>query len=81
MVINSGRESVAYHVPTPTQDKPTTKQLPVTLLSGFLVRQYTVAERINQATLTIREGMWEDNSVETHSQVPRPWLTHRCHCQ
>ncbi|KAF3398535.1 putative metal chaperone YciC [Penicillium rolfsii] len=36
MVIDSGRESVTYHVPTTTEDKPTTKQLPVTLLSGFL---------------------------------------------
>ena len=37
MVIDSGRESVAYHVHVPAQDKPRTKQLPVTLLSGFLV--------------------------------------------
>lgn len=37
MVIDSGRESAVYHVHAPAQDKPRTKQLPVTLLSGFLV--------------------------------------------
>jgi hypothetical protein len=52
MVIDSGRESVAYHVPTPAEDKPTTKQLPVTLLSGFLVRHSIVAEEIDNAKLT-----------------------------
>jgi hypothetical protein len=47
MVIDSGREFVAYHVRTPTQDKPKTKQLPVTLLSGFLVSD-KIAEKINK---------------------------------
>ncbi|KAJ5450730.1 uncharacterized protein N7458_007179 [Penicillium daleae] len=36
MVIDSGRESMAYHVQTSMQDEPKAKQLPVTLLSGFL---------------------------------------------
>ncbi|KAJ5099985.1 hypothetical protein N7532_006986 [Penicillium argentinense] len=38
MVIDSGRENLAYHVQAPTQEaeKPKTRQLPVTLLSGFL---------------------------------------------
>ncbi|KAJ5088527.1 hypothetical protein N7456_012143 [Penicillium angulare] len=38
MVIDSGRESIAYHVPAPVQQngKSKTKQMPVTLLSGFL---------------------------------------------
>ncbi|KAJ5259244.1 hypothetical protein N7478_012225 [Penicillium angulare] len=38
MVIDSGRESIAYHVPAPVHEngKPKTKQMPVTLLSGFL---------------------------------------------
>jgi hypothetical protein len=81
MVIDSGRDSVAYHVPTTAQDKPKTKQLPVTLLSGFLVRQFEVAERIIKAKLTLCVGKWKDHSVETHSQVTRSWLTHRCHCE
>jgi hypothetical protein len=37
MVIDSGRENVAYQVQVPQQDTPKTRQLPVTLLSGFLV--------------------------------------------
>lgn len=37
MVIDSGRENVAYQVQVPEQDKPKARQLPVTLLSGFLV--------------------------------------------
>lgn len=37
MVIDSGREDVAYQVQVPEQDKPKARQLPVTLLSGFLV--------------------------------------------
>lgn len=39
MVIDSGRDSLAYHVqaPAPEQDAPKTRQMPVTLLSGFLV--------------------------------------------
>ncbi|KAK4868403.1 hypothetical protein LT330_007125 [Penicillium expansum] len=39
MVIDSGRDSVSYNVPAPTapaEDKPKTRQMPVTLLSGFL---------------------------------------------
>ncbi|KAJ5204997.1 uncharacterized protein N7498_005876 [Penicillium cinerascens] len=36
MVIDSGRENVAYQVQVPEQDKPKGRQLPVTLLSGFL---------------------------------------------
>jgi hypothetical protein len=36
MVIDSGRDGVAYHVPTP-EEQPKMKQMPVTLLSGFLV--------------------------------------------
>ncbi|KAJ5642399.1 hypothetical protein N7490_006399 [Penicillium lividum] len=35
MVIDSGKESMAYHV-QPQADTPKTRQLPVTLLSGFL---------------------------------------------
>ncbi|KAJ5998072.1 hypothetical protein N7499_005548 [Penicillium canescens] len=35
MVIDSGRDGVAYHVPTP-EEQPKTRQMPVTLLSGFL---------------------------------------------
>jgi hypothetical protein len=37
MVIDSGRESVAYHVQAPNEEQPKGRQLPVTLLSGFLV--------------------------------------------
>ena len=37
MVIDSGPENVAYQVQVPQQDKPKGHQLPVTLLSGFLV--------------------------------------------
>lgn len=37
MVIDSGRESVAYHVPVPNEEQHKGRQLPVTLLSGFLV--------------------------------------------
>jgi len=37
MVIDSGRENVAYQVQVPQQDHRKTRQLPVTLLSGFLV--------------------------------------------
>ncbi|KAJ5241528.1 uncharacterized protein N7469_003119 [Penicillium citrinum] len=38
MVIDSGRENLAYHVQVPSQEaeKPKTRQIPVTLLSGFL---------------------------------------------
>ncbi|KAJ5581458.1 hypothetical protein N7535_000078 [Penicillium sp. DV-2018c] len=36
MVIDSGRDSVAYHVPTSVQPQPKSRQIPVTLLSGFL---------------------------------------------
>ncbi|KAJ5682935.1 hypothetical protein N7462_006100 [Penicillium macrosclerotiorum] len=36
MVIDSGRESVAYHVQAPMQETSKARQLPVTLLSGFL---------------------------------------------
>ncbi|KAJ5422893.1 hypothetical protein N7445_011001 [Penicillium cf. griseofulvum] len=36
MVIDAGKSSVSYHVPTPTEQKPKTRQMPVTLLSGFL---------------------------------------------
>ncbi|CAG8923110.1 unnamed protein product [Penicillium salamii] len=36
MVIDSGRESVGYSAPMPTDQKPKTRQMPVTLLSGFL---------------------------------------------
>ncbi|CAI7666547.1 unnamed protein product [Penicillium pancosmium] len=38
MVIDSGRENLAYHVQVPNQEaeKPKPRQLPVTLLSGFL---------------------------------------------
>ncbi|KAJ5746924.1 uncharacterized protein N7511_008620 [Penicillium nucicola] len=35
MVIDSGRDGVAYHVPT-LEKQPKTRQMPVTLLSGFL---------------------------------------------
>jgi hypothetical protein len=38
MVIDSGKESLAaYHVPAQEAETPKTRQLPVTLLSGFLV--------------------------------------------
>lgn len=38
MVIDSGKESLsAYHVQAQEVDTPKTRQLPVTLLSGFLV--------------------------------------------
>ncbi|KAJ5158014.1 uncharacterized protein N7500_007665 [Penicillium coprophilum] len=36
MVIDAGKDSVFYHVPTPTEREPKTRQMPVTLLSGFL---------------------------------------------
>lgn len=37
MVIDSGRDSLAYHVQAPAQqESPKTRQMPVTLLSGFL---------------------------------------------
>ncbi|KAJ5578724.1 uncharacterized protein N7459_007688 [Penicillium hispanicum] len=37
MVIDSGRDTLAYHVQTPNQEQTSkTRQLPVTLLSGFL---------------------------------------------
>ncbi|CAI7629918.1 unnamed protein product [Penicillium glandicola] len=36
MVIDSGRDSVSYHVPAPKGQMPKTRQMPVTLLSGFL---------------------------------------------
>lgn len=36
MVIDSGRNGAAYHVPTP-EEQPKARQMPVTLLSGFLV--------------------------------------------
>ncbi|KAJ9483757.1 hypothetical protein VN97_g9638 [Penicillium thymicola] len=36
MVIDSGKESVSYNVPAPMEEKPKTRQMPVTLLSGFL---------------------------------------------
>ncbi|KXG49245.1 uncharacterized protein PGRI_031150 [Penicillium griseofulvum] len=36
MVIDAGKSTVSYHVPTPTEQKPKTRQMPVTLLSGFL---------------------------------------------
>ncbi|KAJ5856828.1 hypothetical protein N7455_007722 [Penicillium solitum] len=36
MVIDSGRDSVSYNVPAPVEEKPKTRQMPVTLLSGFL---------------------------------------------
>lgn len=40
MVIDSGRDSLVYHAPNAndTTETPKTRQLPVTLLSGFLVR-------------------------------------------
>lgn len=44
MVIDAGRENVAYQVQVPQQDKPKGHQLPVTLLSGFLVRYRTSIE-------------------------------------
>lgn len=47
MVIDSGRESTAYHVHAPAQDKPKTKQLPVTLLSGFLVGTLLLKDRMD----------------------------------
>ena len=37
MVIDSGRDTLGYHVHEPTQETPKSRQLPVTLLSGFLV--------------------------------------------
>lgn len=37
MVIDSGRDSLAYHV-NDAKETSKTRQLPVTLLSGFLVR-------------------------------------------
>jgi hypothetical protein len=51
MVIDSGRENVAYHVQVPNQEaeKSKARQLPVTLLSGFLVR-------LTQRTVCIREN-------------------------
>ncbi|KAJ5114341.1 hypothetical protein NUU61_000100 [Penicillium alfredii] len=36
MVIDSGKESVSYQIQTTSQDVPKARQLPVTLLSGFL---------------------------------------------
>ncbi|KAJ5921869.1 hypothetical protein N7516_009572 [Penicillium verrucosum] len=36
MVIDSGRDSVSYNVPAPMEETPKTRQMPVTLLSGFL---------------------------------------------
>ncbi|CAI7628728.1 unnamed protein product [Penicillium bialowiezense] len=36
MVIDSGRESVGFPAPTPSEQKPKVRQMPVTLLSGFL---------------------------------------------
>ncbi|KAJ5592165.1 hypothetical protein N7537_009069 [Penicillium hordei] len=36
MVIDSGRDSVSYNVPAPREEKSKTRQMPVTLLSGFL---------------------------------------------
>ncbi|KAI2672114.1 hypothetical protein CBS147355_8266 [Penicillium roqueforti] len=36
MVINSGTDSVSYNIPAPLEEKPKTRQMPVTLLSGFL---------------------------------------------
>ncbi|KAJ5968114.1 hypothetical protein N7501_004362 [Penicillium viridicatum] len=36
MVIDSGRDSVSYNVPAPVEEQPKTRQMPVTLLSGFL---------------------------------------------
>ncbi|CAI7608255.1 unnamed protein product [Penicillium crustosum] len=36
MVIDSGRDSVSYNVPAPVEQQPKTRQMPVTLLSGFL---------------------------------------------
>ncbi|KAG0153870.1 hypothetical protein PDIDSM_1249 [Penicillium digitatum] len=36
MVIDSGKDSVTYDVAAPTEEEPKTRQMPVTLLSGFL---------------------------------------------
>ncbi|KAJ5819089.1 hypothetical protein N7474_004680 [Penicillium riverlandense] len=36
MVIDSGKESVAHHIQAASNEAPKTRQLPVTLLSGFL---------------------------------------------
>lgn len=49
MVIDSGRENLAYHVQAPSQEAetPKTRQLPVTLLSGFLVSLFLCFEQMD----------------------------------
>lgn len=51
MVIDSGRENLAYHVQVPSQEaeKPKTRQIPVTLLSGFLVSSGSIFQLIVQS--------------------------------
>jgi hypothetical protein len=57
MVIDSGRENLAYHVQVPDQEaeKPKPRQLPVTLLSGFLVR-FVQRLLMSEKLLTLRQG-------------------------
>ena len=52
MVIDSGRENLAYHVQVPSQEaeKAKGRQIPVTLLSGFLVSP----EYIEQHTIRVK---------------------------
>lgn len=57
MVIDSGRENLAYHVQVPNREaeKPKPRQLPVTLLSGFLVRIVEMLY-ISNKMLTFKQG-------------------------
>lgn len=84
MVINSGKESLAaYQVPAPSEnqakDTPKTRQLPVTLLSGFLVRGRPGSLPLRGVLLMSDIGKWKDDSPTAHSEVPRPWTAHCCH--
>jgi hypothetical protein len=61
MVIDSGRENVAYKVQAPQQDKPKGRQLPVTLLSGFLVGIISLL-RIGQVLIVRYRGVVKPRS-------------------
>lgn len=69
MVIDSGRDSLAYHVQAPAQEEsPKTRQMPVTLLSGFLVWTFNSMGRDER--LTMSRAVERLLSCSTSSSLP-----------
>lgn len=79
MVIDLGEELAAYPIQTPNNEPLKTRQLPVTLLSGFLVWIRPIPTAKTQTDLMI--GQWQDDSPQTYSQVLRSWAAHCGHCE